>query len=84
MIFNYPLDSNDKVAVLENLLVAILKDGVPSGNFTPTATINYMRPKEGHKSSLIVLDVGSKELRQSLLVGSKKDTDIRVKKAYPA
>ena len=84
VIFNYPLESNDKVAVLEDLLVAILKVDVPSGNFRPTATIDYMRKKEGTKPSLIVLNVGSKELRQSLLVNSKKDTKIRVKKAYPA
>ena len=69
MIFNYPLESNDKVAVLENLLVAILKDDIRSGNFKTTAEITYMRPKE---------------LRSSLLIASKKGTEIRVKKAYPA
>ena len=69
----------DKAMVLDGLLAAIIQDGIPSRNFKEHANITFMRIQEGIKPSLIILSLGSKELKTLFLVSTKKGRKLELR-----
>ena len=81
LVVGFPIASRDQEAKLPGLVASMMREGVlPRKNLS----IDWMKEEANGKKSLILLNAGTSQNRDFILMNLKKDKDYIVKKSFPA